>query len=169
MKPKHQRLVLLALAVLTVGGAAAFGLSAMSDRMLYFYAPSDVVQKGVQPGQSIRLGGLVQAQSVEKLPDGNSIRFTVTDMANTVDVVYTGIVPDLFSEGQGVVAEGSFAPDMLFRADSLLAKHDENYMPPEVAEALKRSGEWKPGAPQPPKSFRPAEERFPTGATLSDR
>ena len=99
MKPKHQRLVLLGLAIAAVGGAAALGLSAIGDSATYFYAPSDVVAKAPAPGQAIRLGGLVSPGSVERLPDGLTMAFTVTDNAKTVPVRYTGIVPDLFREG----------------------------------------------------------------------
>ncbi|HEY4547756.1 MAG TPA: cytochrome c maturation protein CcmE [Pedomonas sp.] len=149
MKAKHQRLVLIGLAALAVSGAAALGFSALSDTMTYFYSPSDVVTKGVEPGQSIRLGGLVEAGSVRREADGLTLAFTVTDTANTVPVQYKGLVPDLFKEGQGVVAEGQFNPQGVFMAASLLAKHDENYMPPEVADSIKRAGEWRPaeGAP----------------------
>jgi cytochrome c-type biogenesis protein CcmE len=146
LKPKHQRLVLVGLAALAIGGAAALGFSALQDTMTYFYSPSDVQTKGVEPGQSIRLGGLVAANSVQRLPDGLTLAFTVTDTANAVDVRYKGLVPDLFKEGSGVIAEGRFGPDRVFVADSLLAKHDENYMPPEVADSIKRAGEWKPAA-----------------------
>lgn len=146
MKAKHQRLVLIGLAALAVSGAAALGFSALSDTMTYFYSPSDVVTKGVEPGQSIRLGGLVEAGSVRHEADGLTLAFVVTDTANTVPVRYKGLVPDLFREGQGVVAEGRFDPQGVFVAASLLAKHDENYMPPEVADAIKRGGEWKPQA-----------------------
>lgn len=144
MKAKHQRLVLIGLAALAVSGAAALGFNALSDTMTYFYSPSDVVSKGVEPGQSIRLGGLVEAGSVRREADGLTLAFTVTDTANTVPVRYKGLVPDLFKEGQGVVAEGKFDPQGVFVAASLLAKHDENYMPPEVADSIKRAGEWRP-------------------------
>lgn len=136
MKPKHQRLVLLGLAVAAVGGAAALGLSAIGDSATYFYAPSDVASKAPAPGQAIRLGGLVAPGSVERLPDGLTMAFTVTDNAKTVPVRYTGIVPDLFREGQGVIAEGHFDGQGTFVASQVLAKHDENYMPPEVAGSL---------------------------------
>ena len=146
MKAKHQRLVLVGLAALAVSGAAALGFSALDETMTYFYSPSDVVTKGVEAGQSVRLGGLVEAGSVRREADGLTLAFTVTDTANTVPVRYRGLVPDLFREGQGVVAEGRFDPQGMFIADSLLAKHDENYMPPEVADSIKRAGEWRPQA-----------------------
>ena len=150
MKAKHQRLVLVGLAALAVSGAAALGFSALSDTMTYFYSPSDVVTKGVAAGQSIRLGGLVEAGSVRHEADGLTLAFTVTDTANTVPVRYKGLVPDLFREGQGVVAEGSLGADGKFTASNVLAKHDENYVPKEVAEELKKRGEWRPDGPAAP-------------------
>ena len=144
MKAKHQRLVLVGLAALAVSGAAALGFSALDDTMTYFYSPTDVLDKGVSPGQPIRLGGLVETGSVRHEADGLTLAFTVTDTAHSVPVRYRGLVPDLFREGQGVVAEGTFDAAGVFVAQSLLAKHDENYMPPEVADSIKRAGEWRP-------------------------
>lgn len=155
MKPKHQRMVLLAAALVAVGGAVAFGLSALQDTIVYFYSPSDVAAKGVGPGQAIRLGGLVEQGSVTRQPDGITLAFKVTDRAKSIRVHYRGLVPDLFREGQGVVAEGTFGAEGVFLADTLLAKHDERYMPPEVADALKRSGEWRPEATSSVESRRP--------------
>jgi cytochrome c-type biogenesis protein CcmE len=139
MKPKHQRLVLLAAALVALGGATALGLSAVGDTATYFYSPSDVAQKGVEPGEPIRLGGMVQSGSVRRLDDGVTLAFVVTDYARTLPVRYRGIVPDLFREEQGVVAEGKLGRDGIFQADMLLARHDENYMPPEVADSLHKS------------------------------
>ena len=144
MKAKHQRLVLVGLATLAVSGAAALGFSALDDTMTYFYSPTDVLDKGVSPGQPIRLGGLVETGSVRHEADGLTLAFTVTDTAHSVPVRYRGLVPDLFREGQGVVAEGTFDAAGVFVAQSLLAKHDEKYMPPEVADSIKRAGEWRP-------------------------
>ncbi|MCH8683782.1 cytochrome c maturation protein CcmE [Pedomonas mirosovicensis] len=144
MKAKHQRLVLVGLAALAVSGAAALGFSALDDTMTYFYSPTDVLDKGVSPGQPIRLGGLVETGSVRHEADGLTLAFTVTDTAHSVPVRYRGLVPDLFREGQGVVAEGTFDAAGVFVAQSLLAKHDEKYMPPEVADSIKRAGEWRP-------------------------
>jgi cytochrome c-type biogenesis protein CcmE len=144
VKPKHQRLVLLGLAMIAVSGAVGFALYTLDDTITYFYAPADVKSKGVPPGQSIRLGGLVEDGSVKKRADGVTMDFRVTDRIESVSVRYTGIVPDLFREGQGVVAEGSFDQNGVFKAETLLARHDENYMPKEVADALKKSGEWRP-------------------------
>ncbi len=135
MKPKHQRLALLVLALVAVGGALALALSSLGDRATYFYSPSDVAEKGVEPGRAIRLGGMVVTGSLTRHA-GGEIRFAVTDNRAISNVSYTGIPPDLFKEASGVVAEGRFTPDGLFVADNLLAKHDENYMPPEVAGAM---------------------------------
>jgi cytochrome c-type biogenesis protein CcmE len=139
-KPKQQRLVLAvaALAVLAVAGiVAAF---ALEDTAAYFKAPSDIAAEQPAPGQVIRLGGLVKEGSVSRSGDGLVLNFTVTDMKADTAVSYRGLVPDLFREKQGVIATGSFAPDGRFVAKELLAKHDENYMPPEVAKALEKNG-----------------------------
>jgi cytochrome c-type biogenesis protein CcmE len=114
---------------------------------VFFYSPSDVIARGVAPGQPIRLGGLVKEASWVR--DGQENTFTVTDNATDIVAHYTGILPDLFREGQGVVAEGSLGPDGQFIATNVLAKHDENYIPKEVVEALKASGEWRPEAAAP--------------------
>lgn len=136
MKAKHQRLGLLAAALVALGGAGALAISALGDSATYFYAPAEVKAKGVKPGQAIRFGGLVEAGSVKRLDDGLTLTFRVTDNSVTMPVRYRGIVPDLFREGQGVIAEGRFDATGTFVADTLLAKHDENYMPPEVAKAV---------------------------------
>ncbi|TFU01500.1 cytochrome c maturation protein CcmE [Polymorphobacter arshaanensis] len=136
MKPKHQRLVLLGLALAAMAGALALGISALGTSATYFYAPSDVFAHAPAPGEAIRLGGLVQKGSVQRLPDGLTLAFRVTDNARDVPVRYTGIVPDLFREGQGVITEGHFDAQGTFIATSVLAKHDEKYMPPEVAGSL---------------------------------
>jgi len=136
MKPKHQRLVLLALALAAMAGALALGVSTLGSSATYFYAPSDVFAAPPAPGQAIRLGGLVEAGSVQRLPDGLTLAFRITDNAREIPVRYTGIVPDLFREGQGVITEGKFDPQGTFIAASVLAKHDEKYMPPEVAGKL---------------------------------
>lgn len=139
MKPKHQRLVLLLLAVLAIGGAALLALSALQQQATYFYAPSDVAKEGVAPGRAIRLGGMVASGSLGKAADGITYRFIVTDGANSVPVVFKGIPPDLFKEDSGVVCEGSFDRAGVFVADNLLAKHDERYMPPQVAGAMHKA------------------------------
>ena len=144
MTPKRKRLWLLvgSLAVLCV--AAALVLSALKDNIVFFYSPSQLAEKKPAPDRRLRIGGLVEQGSVKK--DGAVVRFTATDMQKTVSVVYRGLLPDLFREGQGVIAEGSLGADGVFTAREVLAKHDENYMPPEVARALKESGRWKEGA-----------------------
>jgi cytochrome c-type biogenesis protein CcmE len=137
MKPKQQRMILVATALAVIAGAATLAFSALGETATYFYSPSDVLAKGVAPGEAIRLGGLVEPGSVAR--EGATILFRVTDNAQETAVRYTGIIPDLFREGQGVIAEGRFAGDGTFIADSVLAKHDENYMPPEVAGALHKT------------------------------
>ena len=133
MKPKHQRLTLALLAVAAVIGAALLALSALGEQAAFFYAPSDVKREGVTPGRAVRLGGMVEAGSVSRAPDGVTVRFVVGDGRATTPVVFAGIVPDLFRERSGVVAEGSFRADGTFVATNLLAKHDEKYMPPQMA------------------------------------
>lgn len=133
MKAKHQRLVLALLAVAAVVVAGLLALSALKDQAAFFYAPSDVRRDGLPLGRAVRLGGMVEGGSVRRGDDGVTVRFVVTDGAATTPVTYAGIVPDLFREKSGVVAEGRFQPDGLFVASNLLAKHDEKYMPPELA------------------------------------
>lgn len=138
MTRKKRRLTLLALAMLGLGSATALTLTALDDTLVFFFSPTDLQTKQMGD-QRFRLGGLVEPGSVEQLPDGLTTRFLVTDTAHTVPVSYTGLLPDLFKEGQGVVAEGRLSQDGSFVATEVLAKHDENYMPPEVADALKRA------------------------------
>jgi len=134
MKAKHQRLTLLVLAALAVLGAVLLAMSAMRDQASYFYAPADVARKGLPLGKSLRIGGMVKEGSVRLAGDGVTMDFAVGDETDAViPVRYKGIAPDLFMEGSGVVAEGRFQPDGLFVADEILAKHDENYMPPKLA------------------------------------
>ncbi|MBC8268988.1 MAG: cytochrome c maturation protein CcmE [Rhodospirillaceae bacterium] len=140
MKRKHKRLTFVGLALLLIAAAAALTLRAFEESIVFFHSPTDIVEKQVSATQRLRLGGLVEEGSVEKHPDA-VVKFKVTDMANSINVSYRGILPDLFREGQGVVAEGTFKAGV-FIADEVLAKHDENYMPPEVADALKKSGKW---------------------------
>ncbi|KQN26496.1 cytochrome C biogenesis protein CcmE [Sphingomonas sp. Leaf33] len=139
MKAKHQRLSLVLLAVAAVIGAALLAMSALKDQAAFFYAPADLRAANVAAGTPIRLGGMVQAGSVRKLPDGVTTAFVVTDNRDTVPVTYRGIVPDLFREGSGVVAEGKVAAGGGFVADTILAKHDERYMPPQVAGAMHKT------------------------------
>ncbi|MBZ8133925.1 cytochrome c maturation protein CcmE [Afifella sp. IM 167] len=142
MTRKQRRLTLIAGAGLVLSFAVGLVAYAMNDQIVFFYAPSEVAQKGVAPGSRIRLGGLVEEGSVKREKDGE-VFFSITDTAEAVPVHYKGILPDLFREGQGVVAEGHFDTSGAFAADSVLAKHDENYMPPQVADALKKQGMWQ--------------------------
>ncbi len=133
MKAKHQRLTLALLAVAAIVGAALLALSALRDQAAFFYAPSDVTPQTLPLGKAVRLGGMVEKGSIKRASDGVMIHFRVTDGRATTPVTFTGIAPDLFKEDSGVVAEGEFRPDGSFVATNLLAKHDEKYMPPEVA------------------------------------
>jgi len=133
MTAKRQRLVLVLLALAAVGIAALLALSALRDQAAFFYAPSDVATQGLPLGRAVRLGGMVEAGSVKRAPDGVTVRFVVTDGRATTPVTFAGIVPDLFRERSGVVAEGAFCRDGSFVASNLLAKHDEKYMPPQMA------------------------------------
>lgn len=150
MTRKRRRLYLVALGMLGLGAAAALVLSAFEENIVFFYSPSDVVAKKPPPERRFRIGGIVVEDSVKRAPDGVSVEFRVTDHAHTVRVAYRGILPDLFRKGQGIVAEGKLAADGVFRADGVLAKHDETYMPAEVADALKKAGMWKGKEKQAP-------------------
>ncbi len=132
MKAKHQRLVLVIAALVAIIGAALLAMSALKDEAAYFYTPNDVKTKGVEPGKAVRLGGMVVKGSLKRAADGITIRFNVTDGKATVPATFSGIAPDLFKEGSGVVAEGAFDDKGFFRATNLLAKHDERYMPREL-------------------------------------
>ena len=141
-KPKHQRLVLVVVALVAILAAGALAAWALRNQASYFYVPSDVAADPPETGQAVRLGGMVEAGSVARDPDGVTVRFVVGDGEARVPVVFSGIVPDLFTEGSGVVAEGSFGPDGTFVATNLLAKHDENSVPRELehmTEAQKRA------------------------------
>jgi cytochrome c-type biogenesis protein CcmE len=131
----------LILGMLGLGVATALALTAFRDNLVFFYSPSDVLADHINPGRAIRLGGMVEKDSVRH--QGDVTEFRVTDTANTIGVTYRGVLPDLFREGQGVVTEGTLSPDGHFLAREVLAKHDEKYMPPEVANAVKRAGEQK--------------------------
>lgn len=161
MTRKQRRLALIGLVFGVVALAVGLMLFALNDNIVFFNSPSEVVEKNVQPGTHFRLGGLVAEGSVQKGP-GDLVRFAVTDGRGTVAVTYSGVLPDLFRESQGVVTEGSLGNDGVFHADTVLAKHDENYMPREVADALKRQGHWNPpgAAPTPP----PTAPRAITGS-----
>ncbi|WP_374444201.1 cytochrome c maturation protein CcmE [Stella sp.] len=155
MTRKRRRMLVLALAMGLLGSATALVLVAFQDSLVFFYSPSDVLAKGPPGDRSFRLGGLVEPASVARSEDGRTIHFRVTDGANAIPVAYRGVLPDLFREGQGVVTEGRMLADGRFEAREVLAKHDETYMPREVADALKKSGHWKEGEP-PPAGGRPA-------------
>ena len=142
MTRKQRRGVLIGTCLVVLGVAVGLVLYAMRDSIVFFYSPSEVAEMKVAPGQRFRLGGLVETGSVVR-GEGTAIRFVVTDKAKTLPVTYTGVLPDLFHEGQVVVAEGTLAADGTFHADNVLAKHDENYMPPEVAKKLKEQGVWR--------------------------
>ena len=141
-RPKHQRLVLVVLALLAVLGAVLVAMWGLKDRAAYFYTPADVVAGKAVAGKAVRLGGMVERGSVKRDRDGVTTRFMVEDGEARVLVSYRGILPDLFREGSGVVAEGKLAPDQTFVADNILAKHDERYMPPELGN---QSAEHKVG------------------------
>ncbi len=143
MTRKQRRLVLIGLALGVLGLAAALALSAMRDSIVFFHSPSEIAAKQIEPGTRIRIGGLVKDGSVER--NGLDVRFAVTDGNADLSVSYTGVLPDLFREGQGVVAEGMLDGNGGFRADTVLAKHDEQYMPREVVDALKQQGVWQHG------------------------
>jgi cytochrome c-type biogenesis protein CcmE len=139
MKPRHKRLALIGGIVTSVAIAAGLVLNAFQSNLVFFFSPSQVVAKEAPTARTFRLGGLVKEGSVKR--NGTEVVFAVTDTAQTIQVKYTGILPDLFKEGKGVVAQGQLGGDGVFAAREVLAKHDENYMPPEAAEALKRAGE----------------------------
>ena len=153
MTRKRRRLIILLACALSLGSAAALTLAAFRDTLVFFLSPTELAAKPPPPGRSFRLGGLVEAGSVTRITVNvrPAAKFRVTDGAATVSVEYSGILPDLFREGQGGVTLGSVRPDGSFVASEVLAKHDETYMPPEVADALKKSGHWNPaqGAPPP--------------------
>jgi cytochrome c-type biogenesis protein CcmE len=139
MKPRYKRLgwILGGLAVL--GIAAALVLNAFRSNLVFFYTPTQIAAKEAPQGHPFRVGGLVEAGSLAREPNSLTVRFRVTDTAQTISVTYTGLLPDLFKEGKGVVAQGTLGPDGVFHASEVLAKHDENYMPPEAADAVKKA------------------------------
>ena len=160
MTRKRRRLVLLLACGVGLGTATTIALTAFSDNLVFFKAPSDLARDPPASGRTFRLGGLVVAGSLQRTTVGTTpeARFRVTDGPATVDVSYAGILPDLFREGQGMVALGTLQPDGSFRASEVLAKHDATYMPPDVAAALKKTGRWRPDAgPPPPASSWPSE------------
>jgi len=139
MKPRHRRMAAIAAGLALVGVAVALVLNAFQSNLVFFFSPSQVVAKEAPVERTFRLGGMVESGSLKRRSDGLTVDFVVTDTARSIPVVYTGILPDLFKEGKGVVAQGRLGPDGVFVASEVLAKHDENYMPPEAAEALARA------------------------------
>ena len=144
MKARQKRFVFIIIGLVALGLAAWLVFNALGSNMSYFYSPTEVVQKKAPQDHLFRLGGMVVKDSVQRGKE-LTVRFAVTDSANTVKVEYTGILPDLFEEGQGVIAQGKLGESGVFVATEVLAKHDENYMPPEVADALKKAGQYKGG------------------------
>ncbi len=155
MTRKRQRMWVVLACLAGLGSAAGLTLNAMSSNLVFFMTPADIAEKDPAPGHTIRLGGMVLAGSLHReIVDGEpTARFRVTDGKDSIPVTYTGILPDLFREGQGVVALGALEPDHVFKASEVLAKHDETYMPKDVADALKKAGMWNPSkGPAPPAS-----------------
>jgi len=139
MKPRHQRLAAIVAGLALIVIAAALVLNAFRGNVVFFFSPSEVAAKAVPADSTFRMGGLVEEGSLKRGADGLTVQFMVTDTAQRIPVVYSGILPDLFKEGKGVVAQGRLGPDGVFRASQVLAKHDENYMPPEAAHALSKA------------------------------
>jgi cytochrome c-type biogenesis protein CcmE len=139
MKPRHKRFAMIGGGLAALAVAAAFVLSAFRENLVFFYTPTQIAANEVPQGRAFRIGGLVEPGSLKRLPDGVSVQFVVTDTAKNVNVVYRGILPDLFREGKGVVTQGKLGSDGTFVASEVLAKHDENYMPPAAADALKQA------------------------------
>ena len=149
MTRKRRRLIALVVGLGLLGSATAMVLAAFNENLVFFYGPSELAEKAIPAGRRIRIGGLVEQQSLVRQADSHGVGFRVTDGKTVIGVVYDGVLPDLFREGQGVVAEGRLRGDGVFAASSVLAKHDEKYMPPEVADALKKAGRWQEGGSLP--------------------
>ena len=139
MKPRHRRIGLIVAGLAGLSVAAWLVFSAFEQNLVFFFTPTQVAANEAPQGRSFRIGGLVEPNSIQRETKGLTTRFVVTDLAKTIPVTYTGLLPDLFKEGKGVVAQGKLGADGIFRADQVLAKHDENYMPPEAADALKKA------------------------------
>ena len=139
MKPRHKRIAIIAGGVVALSVAVGLVLNAFRSNIVFFFSPSQVVANEAPIERTFRIGGMVEAGSLKRHPDGLTVSFNVTDTAKTVPVFYTGVLPDLFREGKGVVAQGRLGPDGVFKASEVLAKHDENYMPPEAAHALEQA------------------------------
>ena len=145
MKPRTRRFAFIAAGVAALGVAVALVLSAFEENLVFFFTPTQVVANEAPQGRAFRVGGMVEEGSVKRAADGLTVTFVVTDTVKSLPVVYKGILPDLFREGKGVVTQGSLTPDGVFVEKEVLAKHDENYMPPEAAEALKKAKAGQPG------------------------
>jgi cytochrome c-type biogenesis protein CcmE len=141
VKPRHKRLAAIVIGLAALGVVAALVLSAFRENLVFFFTPSQVAANEAPKDRTFRIGGMVEKGSVKRQADGVTVQFLVTDTAKTIPVSYRGTLPDLFREGKGVVAQGKLGPDGVFRASEVLAKHDENYMPPEAAEAVKKAHE----------------------------
>ncbi|MGE5128948.1 MAG: cytochrome c maturation protein CcmE [Sphingomonadaceae bacterium] len=139
MKPRHRRLILIVVGLGLLGATAALVLNAFNKNLVFFFSPSQVADKEAPVDKTFRLGGMVEKGSLKRMPDGVTVEFLVTDTAKTIPVRYKGILPDLFKEGKGVVAQGKLDANGTFVASEVLAKHDENYMPPEAADAIARA------------------------------
>jgi cytochrome c-type biogenesis protein CcmE len=137
VKPRHKRIAAIVVGLVALGVATALVLTAFQENLVFFFTPSQVAANEAPPGRTFRIGGMVEKGSVKR--DGIDVRFVVTDTAKSIPVVYSGALPDLFKEGKGVVAQGQLGPDGVFRAREVLAKHDENYMPPEAAHAVEQA------------------------------
>ena len=137
MKPRHKRIAAIVVGLVALGVATALVLSAFQENLVFFFTPSQVAANEAPQGRTFRIGGMVEKGSVKR--DGIDVRFVVTDTAKSIPVVYSGALPDLFKEGKGVVAQGQLGPDGVFRAREVLAKHDENYMPPDAAHAVEQA------------------------------
>jgi cytochrome c-type biogenesis protein CcmE len=149
MKPRTRRFAWIAAGLAALGVAAALVLNAFQSNLVFFFTPSQVAAREAPQGRAFRIGGMVESGSLAREPNSLTVRFLVTDTAKTIAVTYTGLLPDLFKEGKGVVAQGTLGSDGVFHATEVLAKHDENYMPREVVDALKKSGHWQEGGAVP--------------------
>ena len=143
MKPRHKRMIWIASGIAALAVAVGLVLNAFQSNLVFFFTPTQIANGEAPTGKTFRIGGLVEPGSVKREADGTTVNFRVTDNAKTIQVAYKGILPDLFKEGRGIVAQGQVQGDGSFRASEVLAKHDENYMPPEAAEALKQAGAMK--------------------------
>jgi cytochrome c-type biogenesis protein CcmE len=143
VKPRHKRIGAIVIGVAALGIATALVLSAFKENLVFFFTPSQIAANEAPQGRTFRIGGMVEKGSVKRQADGVTVQFTVTDTAKSIPVSYRGSLPDLFREGKGVVAQGQLGADGVFRANEVLAKHDENYMPPEAAEAVRKAQEAK--------------------------